>query len=210
MNNKVYEAIYKVAAALGKNGIAKDRQGLNYKFRGIDDIYNALSSELAANKLCILPYLLERESVERTSNKGGALFYITVKARFDIVSAEDGSKHEVVTYGEAMDSSDKATNKAMSAAYKYMAFMTFCIPTEGDNDSENATHEVVSKTTELQHRITQFTEALNKCSTRAAVASLVSKNGKLLLWIKEQSQIEYENLMKEIEKHNEAFQLAGQ
>ena len=30
----------------------------------------------------------------------------------------------------------------MSAAYKYAAFQTFCIPTEGDNDTENTTHEV--------------------------------------------------------------------
>src|SRR5690606_19364534 len=44
--------------------------------------------------------------------------------------------------GEAMDSADKATNKAMSAAYKYAAFQTFCIPTEGDNDADATTHEV--------------------------------------------------------------------
>lgn len=141
---KVYQAIAKITLSLGKQGIAKERQGQNYKFRGIDDIYNALSSELANNKLCILPVLLERECVERTAKSGSALFYVTVKSRFDIVSAEDGSKHEVVTYGEAMDSSDKATNKAMSAAYKYMAFMTFCIPTEADNDTETNTHEVYS------------------------------------------------------------------
>jgi hypothetical protein len=42
-----------------------------------------------------------------------------------------------------MDSGDKATNKAMSAAYKYMAFQTFAIPTEGDNDADNHTHEIV-------------------------------------------------------------------
>lgn len=45
-----------------------------------------------------------------------------VKAEFDFVATEDGSKHTVVTYGEAMDSGDKATNKAMSIAYKYAAF----------------------------------------------------------------------------------------
>ena len=65
----------------------------------------------------------------------------TVEAEFDFVSACDGSKHTVKTYGEAMDSGDKATNKAMSAAYKYAAFQTFCIPTEGDNDADAQTHE---------------------------------------------------------------------
>jgi len=47
-----------------------------------------------------------------------------------------------------MDSGDKATNKAMSAAYKYMAFQTFAIPTEGDNDADAHTHEVASKRTQ--------------------------------------------------------------
>jgi hypothetical protein len=45
-------------------------------------------------------------------------------------------------YGEAMDSGDKATNKAMSAAYKYACMQAFSIPTEGDNDADAHTHEV--------------------------------------------------------------------
>lgn len=142
---KVYQAIVAVQAALAKEGIAKDRtctQGASYKFRGIDDIYNALAPYLAEHNLVILPRFLGRECVERISKNGGALFYTTVEAEFDFVSAEDGSKHTARTFGEAMDSGDKGTNKAMSAAYKYAAFQTFCIPTEGDNDTENQTHEV--------------------------------------------------------------------
>jgi hypothetical protein len=70
-----------------------------------------------------------------------------VEAEFDFVSAEDGSKHTVRTFGEAMDRGDKATNKAMSAAYKYAAFQAFAIPTEGDNDADASTHEVKSRDT---------------------------------------------------------------
>jgi hypothetical protein len=44
-----------------------------------------------------------------------------------------------------MDSGDKATNKAMSAAYKYAAFQAFAIPTEGDNDADAHTHEVAGR-----------------------------------------------------------------
>jgi len=136
---KVYKAINDVQAALAVTGITKDRknQQQNYTFRGIDDVYNALAPLLAKNGLCILPRILSRECVERQTAKGGNLFYVTVEAEFDFVSAEDGSKHTVKTFGEAMDSADKATNKAMSAAYKYAAFQAFAIPTEGDNDSEN-------------------------------------------------------------------------
>ena len=67
---------------------------------------------------------------------------MTVGVEYDIIAAEDGSRHVVRFVGEAMDSADKATNKAMSAAFKYMAMQTFCIPTEGDNDADSHTHEV--------------------------------------------------------------------
>lgn len=145
---KVYQAINAVQRALAKSGISKDRknmQGSGYMFRGIDDVYNAVSPLLAEHGLCILPRMMSRVCEERASKSGGALFYVTVEAEFDFVSAEDGSKHTVKTFGEAMDSGDKATNKAMSAAYKYAAFQAFAIPTEGDNDADSHTHEVAPK-----------------------------------------------------------------
>jgi glutamine synthetase len=145
---KVYQAINSVQAELCKIGIAKDsrnNQGAGYNFRGIDAVYNVLSSIMAQNGLVIVPRMLARTCEERISKSGGALFYVTVEAEFDLISAEDGSKHTARTFGEAMDSGDKATNKAMSAAYKYMAFQTFAIPTSGDNDADSSTHEVVRK-----------------------------------------------------------------
>ena len=142
--SKVYQAISAVMADLAVEGIGKDRKNeqQNYKFRGIDDVYNALSSTLAKNGLLMLPRVLSRDVVERVSAKGSVLFYVTVEAEFDLVASEDGSTHTIKTYGEAMDSGDKATNKAMSAAYKYAAMQAFCIPTEGDNDADATTHVV--------------------------------------------------------------------
>ena len=145
---EVYKAINKVQAALSKTGIAKDRhnsQGAGYKFRGIDDVYNAVAPLLADHGLVIIPRMLARQCEERQSKNGGALFYVTVEAEFDFVAAADGSKHTARTFGEAMDSGDKATNKAMSAAYKYACMQAFCIPTEGDNDADKTTHVVAPK-----------------------------------------------------------------
>lgn len=134
----VYKAINAIQSELAKEGITKSRrnQQQGYNFRGIDDVFNALSPLLARHGLCIMPRILSRECIERQTAKGGVLFYVTVEAEFDFISAEDGSKHTVRNYGEAMDSADKATNKAMSAAYKYAALQTFAIPTEADNDPD--------------------------------------------------------------------------
>jgi hypothetical protein len=131
---------------IGKAGISKARenQSQGYKFRGIDDVYNALNGFLADANLCVLPRITKREVTERTTRSGGTLFYVVLDAEFDFVSAEDGSRHTVIVSGEAMDSGDKATNKAMSAAYKYACMEVFCIPTEGDNDADASTHEVAA------------------------------------------------------------------
>jgi hypothetical protein len=142
---KVYQAINAVQGALAKTGIAKSRtntQGAGFKFRGIDDVYNAIAPLLADHGLCILPRMISRICEERTSKSGGALFYVTVEAEFDFVAVEDGSKHTVKTFGEAMDSGDKATNKAMSSAYKYACFQSFAIPLEGEPDSDDDSFEV--------------------------------------------------------------------
>lgn len=143
---RVYEKIAAVQGELAHTGIGKDSENSfdRYKFRGIDAVYNALAPLLAKHGLCVLPRIIERDCQERTSRKGEPMFYVTVTAEFDFVAAEDGSAHTVRTYGEAMDRSDKATNKAMSAAYKYAAFMAFAIPTEGDNDADATTPEVAS------------------------------------------------------------------
>ena len=81
--------------------------------------------------------------VERKSGTGKALFYVTVKMVFDLTSADDGSALRVgPIYGEAMDSADKATNKAMSAAYKYAVMQAFAIPVAGqtlDGEADDET-----------------------------------------------------------------------
>ena len=143
----VYTAIAAVAQDIAAEGISKNRknQQQGYAFRGIDDVYNALSTILSKHGLVILPRVLRRECVERQTAKGGNLFYTTVEVEFDFVCAKDGSKHTVKTFGEAMDSADKSTNKAMSAAYKYAAMQAFCIPTEGDNDADATTHAVAPR-----------------------------------------------------------------
>ena len=177
---KVYKAINAVQSELSSVGITKDRrnmQGSGYNFRGIDDVYNAIAPLLAKHSLCILPRVLTRECVERASKSGGALFYVTVEVEFDFVSADDGSKHTVKTFGEAMDSGDKATNKAMSAAYKYAAFQAFSIPTEADNDADAHTHAVASKTVLIAPLIASIDAATTEDELKSAYFEAIKMVG---------------------------------
>ena len=61
-----------------------------------------------------------------------------------------------------MDSGDKASNKAMSVAFKYAAFELFCIPTEEMVDPDAETHEVKSKAPQKPAQPPQNPAAINK------------------------------------------------
>lgn len=140
---QVYAAISAVQQDISKTGIAKDKKtsgGARFNFRGIDDVYNAISPLLAKHGLVVAPRYADREVIERKSNNGGALFYTTITGNFDFISAADGSCHTVTTFGEAMDSGDKGTNKAMAIAHKYAILQVFAIPTETTDDPDAYTH----------------------------------------------------------------------
>ena len=142
---KVYKAIAGVMSDLASTGIGKDskNQQQGFAYRGIDAVMNALAPLLVKHGLLILPRYTSRNVQERVNAKGTALFYVTVTGELVFTSVEDGSTHTVAIYGEAMDSGDKATNKAMSIAYKYGAFQAFCIPTEAQ-DPDAVCHDVSS------------------------------------------------------------------
>jgi hypothetical protein len=141
----VFELISLVQGDLAREGISKDRtnQKQNYKFRGIDDVYNALSSSMARHGLVCVPEVLEiiKDSEKKTSS-GGTMQYFIVKIKYTFY-APNGDFVVAIMYGEAANSGDKGLSVASSVAYKYMAFQTFAIPTEGDHDPENHSPEFV-------------------------------------------------------------------
>ena len=138
---KIYSAICGVMKDVG--AVKKTDENIfdHYKYRGIDAVMNALQPAMIKNNIFVIPEVLEQKREDRLSRKGEPMIYseVTVKYRF---SADDGSSVEAVVVGEAMDRGDKSVNKAMSAAYKYACFQTFCIPTEEMIDSETESPEV--------------------------------------------------------------------
>jgi len=162
----VYKAIQSVMQDIGEIGIAKDKKNVQqgYKFRGIDDVYNALSPLLSKHGLVILPKILSSSQVERQTKSGGSIFYTTLTVEFKAVSAVDGSFDVLTTVGEAMDSGDKSSNKAMAAAFKYAAMMLFCIPTEGDNDADATTQATINPAEQKPSVKSAITVDYNKVS----------------------------------------------
>ena len=153
-NPKIYAAIAGVIADCGIVGKDKVNKQQGFKYRSVDDVFNALHPALAKNKVVIIPTVVDRqcEEVGKTKN-GTAILKVICKVKYDIC-AEDGSRVTSIIYGEGMDMGDKATNKAMAIAYKYLCFQVFCIPTEemSDPDGESLEEEIRTPKKQLEKK----------------------------------------------------------
>jgi hypothetical protein len=143
---KIYTLIPKIMKDLGPIG----KDGVNsvqkYKFRGIDQMYNAIQPELVKHGVFCVPQVLDSKSdILSGKNARGedkVSFRVTLRVAHKFY-ADDGSHVEVITQGEGLDTSDKASNKALSAAMKYAFIELFSIPTDdvADSDRESPTAE---------------------------------------------------------------------
>ena len=99
------------------------------------------------------------------------------KIRYDFFT-DDGSKVSCTVIGEGMDTGDKATNKAMSIAFKYACFQTFCIPTE-DMDDPDA--ERPEETADQRQKGTETkAEQKGKAALQSRVENLLIRSRKTI------------------------------
>lgn len=125
---EVTKSICAITAEIGALGKNKKNEQQGYAFRGVDDLMNALHPLFAKYGVFLMPEVTNTQRDERITAKGTSLISVTVTVRYHFV-AMDGSEITATVVGEGMDSADKATNKAMTAAFKNVCFQTFCIPT---------------------------------------------------------------------------------
>ena len=145
----IYKKIIEVMADI--NAIGKDRrnQQQGFQFRGIDDVMNELHSSLAKCGVFVLPNVLEETRTTGKTARGGDMFYTRLKIKFGFY-AEDGSHVDAVVIGEAMDTADKASNKALSIGLKYAMLQVFCIPTEDEKDPDAVSPQPAAGTMQQQ------------------------------------------------------------
>ena len=137
---KVYAAIAEVQADVSALGLAKTErnEGQKYDFRGIDGLLNLLSPILVKRSLFIVPTV-----VDHAITHTGKTVHVIIEVEYAITHVDDQSAVIVRTFGEGLDYSDKAMYKALTGAFKYMAYPIFCIPLKGmiDAEGDNPKHE---------------------------------------------------------------------
>jgi hypothetical protein len=184
----VYAAINAITGDLAKEGIAKTHANDvdDYKYRSIDDVLDRLAPLLARHRLCVLPRALERHVSERADEQNRLLLHVALRVSFTLTSVEDGTSHTVEAYGEALDGGDKATAKAMSAAYKVAMVQSFCIPVRGVEDPDRASHRL-SRNAHSPEPVQGWTQwcldiedIVSLCESEQAISTVQERNRDLL------------------------------
>jgi hypothetical protein len=107
---------------VGKNGFNNHHK---YSFRGVDDFIGALAQPLRDHGVFMMTEILDFQPSVR-----GSMNAVHLRVAFHFYGPA-GDRVTATTLGEASDSTDKASNKAMSAALKYALMQTFMIPVDG-------------------------------------------------------------------------------
>lgn len=120
--------------AVGKD--SKMTEGpAKYAYRGIDSILSAAHDGLIRHEVTIVPVDAEPTYESRTTKNGGHAQWVSLKVRWEVRSGDEMIPG--CSIGEALDYSDKATNKAHTAAHKVFLSELFAIPysTEDPDDT---------------------------------------------------------------------------
>lgn len=159
----VYEVLNKIHGDICQTGIGKDQynKAQKFSFRGIDDVYNALSGLMAKHGLLSFPSVVKAEHKNLTSKNGSMVIYTYLTVKYKFVSAHDASKEETTVEGEAMDYGDKSTAKALTAAHKAALLQVLAIPTEAsDADYDENSYDIAPKKEPLPSNGPVFERAL--------------------------------------------------
>ncbi|MCZ9350754.1 ERF family protein [Streptomyces mutabilis] len=116
--------------------VGKDQENKqqNYKFRGIDDVMSAMAGPMRKHGLFILPTIADHQQ-----QRDGKMTRVLITMRY-YVYGPAGDCLITDMPGEAFDFADKATNKAQSAALKYLLFTLFMLPVDGRSIDDGDRH----------------------------------------------------------------------
>lgn len=132
-------ALVAAASEIGWVGKTGQNREQGYNFRGIDAILKHVAPAFRKHGIVVTPTVLSAEDEEIVSGRGTRGHRVTMLVRFDFMIS-GGETVSAVTRGEGMDYADKASNKAMSQAFKYALVQTLALPTD-EPDADEVTPE---------------------------------------------------------------------
>lgn len=140
MGPGILKAILAVMAEVGVVGKDGWNQQQKFNFRGIDTVLDRVGPLFHKHGVIPIP-IIEQHAYRdvEVGTKRTQMREATVQVRYRFC-AVDGSYIDAVVPGEALDSGDKGTTKAMSVAFRTAMIQTLAIPT-GEQDADATSYE---------------------------------------------------------------------
>ena len=112
-------------------GDQRNDVGGRYSFRGVDRVVNAVGPALRRHGVLVLPTrILSAEYREARTSKGNVMRECVVTVQWTIRGPGGDDLPPVESIGEATDTQDKATAKAVSVAQRVLFLSSLQIPTQ--------------------------------------------------------------------------------
>lgn len=110
----------------------RDDPGGHYNFRGVDRVVNAVGPALRRHGVNVLPVAVyDVEFREARTSKGNVMQDCSLKVKWMVVGpAGDAFPELLESAGQATDTQDKATSKAVSVAQRVLFLTALHIPTQ--------------------------------------------------------------------------------
>jgi hypothetical protein len=136
----IAQALNEIMKAVGAIAKTDRNNAQGFNFRGIDSVVNAVSPQLQKFGVVVVPTVEEYDyaSVEIGKNRT-VMGHVKVKVTYTFIGA-GGDAIKATVVGEAMDSGDKATAKAMSVAFRTALLQSLSLPTD-DIDPDAQSYE---------------------------------------------------------------------
>lgn len=136
----IVQSLNEVMKAVGAIAKSDRNSAQGFNFRGIDSVVNAVSPQLQKHGVIVMPSVEEYDysNVEIGKNRT-VMGHVKVRVTYTFVGPE-GDAIKATVVGEAMDSGDKATAKAMSVAFRTALLQSLCLPTD-DVDPDAQSYE---------------------------------------------------------------------
>jgi hypothetical protein len=144
----LYQRLLDITSEIGKIEKTGTNTAQNYKFIEQAQVLAELRPKLATHGVMIMPETISRTMDRYVTTKPGykptdppkeqVSFHANVVSRYTVINADNPDERFTCEWdaGEALDTSDKATNKATTASQKYFLMKLFNISDKDDPDAD--------------------------------------------------------------------------
>jgi ERF superfamily len=136
----VVAALNAVMADVREVGKHSRNESQGFNFRGIDAVVNAVGPALRKHGVVVVPRVVNYDyGTVEVGQRRTPMAHVRVTVDY-VFYGPAGDWITATSIGEAMDSGDKATAKAMSVAFRTALLQALCLPTD-DPDPDHDVYE---------------------------------------------------------------------